>query len=113
MPDSVEWHDRELFTEDSEKVDQDCDENSTAAIELFRVVLLHYDQTEAPSTAPHTFFTRRKFNVEAQKISELEPGAAPMDDGAAAPAAAPPPPKPRRNEQKWWQLSRRVWRLWR
>jgi len=59
------------------------------------------------SRRPHTFFTRRKYNKAAKKISDLVPKDAMEVEGtAAAPAAAPAAPaaapaaKPRRNEQK-------------
>jgi hypothetical protein len=108
LPDSLDWHERELFTEEHTKPDDECDENSTAAIELTPVRVLPYDPSQMDLPWPaHTFFTRRKYNKAAKKISDLVPKDAMEVEGtAAAPAAAPAAPaaapaaKPRRNEQK-------------
>ena len=105
LPDEIEWHERELFLGDEGCDDSECDVNSTAAIELTPVKVLPFPDAPLPGqVAPHTFFQRRKFDVEAQEVVEMPAaGVEPMDtdEPAEAPAAAQPrAAKPRRNEQK-------------
>ena len=69
LGDDVDWHKQELFLQTG----ADPDENSVSAIELTKVVVSELSDANVVDVteAPHTFFHRRTFDVDAQTVSEL------------------------------------------